>query len=82
MPPVVRFTGSGLATLVLGLNRESVVRVVYLDESGPGSEHNEPITVVVGLMLNMDSQWHPVLELIKSALFDYKGEKNPSSFIS
>jgi hypothetical protein len=40
---------------------ESLVRVVYSDESGiGGSIEKEPVTVVTAIMLNMESQWEPV----------------------
>jgi Protein of unknown function (DUF3800) len=36
------------------------VRVVYSDETGTGSEANEPFAVVVAAMFNLDSQWNPI----------------------
>src|SRR5258708_28413467 len=54
--------------ILLGPERKSVVRVVYSDESGVGSEHDEPLTVVAALMINIDSQWHPLLESIEQTL--------------
>jgi hypothetical protein len=37
-----------------------IVRVVYSDESGVGSQKNEPLTVITAIVLNMDRQWRPV----------------------
>jgi hypothetical protein len=36
------------------------VRVVYSDESGCGSIKKEPVTVVAGIVLNLDTQWEAV----------------------
>src|SRR6266446_8260285 len=73
-------TGSGLASLLLGPDYGSVVRVVYSDESGVGSERDEPLTVIAGLMLNMDSQWHPVLESIEDVLANCVGEEKIATY--
>lgn len=73
-------SGPGIATLSLGPERRSVVRVVYSDESGLGSERDEPLTVVAGLMLNMDSQWHPVLEAIERGIVDHIGKDDISGY--
>ncbi len=55
------------------------MRVVYSDESGTGSEEEEPITVVAAVMLNMDSQWDPVAEdlrkLAPNDLYEFKGSR-------
>ncbi len=51
--------------------RLSVVRVVYSDESGTNSSVKDcPHTVVVALLLNMDSQWEPVRDAFEAALRD------------
>jgi len=71
---------SGLAALLLGPERKTVVRVVYSDESGVGSEHDEPLTVVAGLMLNIDSQWHPLLESIEQTLRRILRKKDVSRY--
>jgi hypothetical protein len=56
------------------------VRVVYSDESGTGSERDEPVTVVAGVMLNADHQWHPTLQSIESALRSALGRDETSNF--
>ena len=66
--------------ILLGPERKTVVRVVYSDESGIGSEKDEPITVVAGLMLNIDSQWHPVLESIERSLRETLGKEDISTY--
>jgi len=45
-----------------------------------GSEQDEPITVVTALMLNMDSQWHPVSESIQRALEAAFGREDFSNY--
>jgi hypothetical protein len=60
--------------------RKSIVRVVYSDESGVGPERHEPLTVVAGLMLNLDSQWHPLLESIEQALREFLGQEDISRY--
>lgn len=49
-----------LKRILIGMLGGTVVRVVYSDETGTGSEKEEPITVVTALMLNMDAHWHSV----------------------
>jgi hypothetical protein len=71
---------NGLATLVLGPQRKTIVRVVYSDESGVGSERDEPLTVVAGLMLNIDSQWHPVLASVEKTLREILGREEISTY--
>jgi hypothetical protein len=44
------------------------VRVIYSDETGVGSITDEPYAVVAVIMLNMNSQWHPVSEAMQAAL--------------
>jgi hypothetical protein len=56
------------------------VRVVYSDESGIGSEKDEPLTVVTALMLNIDSQWRPVLESIEEALHEILDREDISTY--
>lgn len=59
------------ATLRVG---ESVMKVVYSDESGTGgSLKKNPIIVVTGLLLNLDHQWIPVRDDFESALKDIYG---------
>jgi hypothetical protein len=66
--------------VLLGPEPKTVVRVIYSDESGIGSEKDEPITVVAGLMLNIDSQWHPVLESIEQSLRETLGKEDISTY--
>jgi hypothetical protein len=73
-------SNSGLVTLVLGPDGGSVVQVVYSDESGTGSRKDELVVVVAGLMLNVDSQWHPVLQSIESAAAEYLGGEKVSRY--
>jgi hypothetical protein len=40
--------------------RPTVVRVVYSDESGVGNRKNEPVTVVTGIVINIDKEWRRV----------------------
>lgn len=47
-----------------------IVRVVFSDESGVGSIHKEPITVVTAIVLNMDQQWVPVSNALHAILSD------------
>lgn len=42
------------------------MRLIYTDEAGTGA--NEPVTVVVGLIVNVDSQWVPTVGRIFDAL--------------
>jgi hypothetical protein len=44
------------------------VRVVYSDESGVGSIKDEPFSLVTAIMVNMDSQWHPINDAIDGIL--------------
>ncbi len=44
------------------------MRVVYSDEWGVGSLDQEPITVVAGVVLNMDSQWDAVESDLSEAI--------------
>jgi hypothetical protein len=44
------------------------VKVVYSDEAGTSGSTKEPITVVVAIMLNMDSQWDSVEAAIEAAI--------------
>ena len=59
-----------LAILLRPPERRAIVRVVYSDESGMDKGDVQPITVVAAIMLNMDSQWHPVREAIEKAIMD------------
>jgi hypothetical protein len=45
----------------------TVVRVVYSDESGVGSIKEEPLTVVTAIVLNADNQWEPVEAALRLA---------------
>jgi hypothetical protein len=56
------------------------MKVVYSDESGLGGEPDGPHTVVTGLMLNVDSQWQPVLELLEEALQEFLGQDDTSNY--
>ncbi len=47
--------------------RPTVVRVVYSDESGVG-DGKEPITVVTGIVINMDKVWEEVQERLEDIL--------------
>jgi hypothetical protein len=67
-------------TVLLGPERKTIVRVVYSDESGVGSEKDEPLTVVAALMLNIDSQWHPLLDSIESTLQSILGREDISTY--
>jgi Protein of unknown function (DUF3800) len=42
------------------------MRLIYVDEAGTSA--NEPVTIVVGLIVNPDTQWHPAIRLIQNAL--------------
>jgi hypothetical protein len=53
-----------------------VVRVIYSDESGTGNEKEEPIAVIAALMLNMDSQWIPVRDLVDTSFQEYLGDRD------
>ena len=64
----------GAFTGVLG---DAIVRVVYSDETGTGSEKDEPNTVVTAILFNMDSQWVQVaadLDAISYTL-EFKGRQ-------
>jgi Protein of unknown function (DUF3800) len=67
-------------SLRLGPELKTAVRVVYSDESGVGSEREEPFTVVAALMLNIDSQWHPVLRAIDEALREFLGRDQVANY--
>jgi hypothetical protein len=47
---------------------DSIVRVIYSDETGIGNVKEEPIAVVVAVMFNMDTQWTPVTAEITAAV--------------
>ena len=65
---------NGLATVLLGRERKTVVKVVYSDESGTGGSVKEnPIIVVTALVLNIDSQWKPVRDDFELALKEVCG---------
>jgi hypothetical protein len=46
--------------------------VVYSDESAISD--TQPLTVVAAMMLNMDSQWHPVCKAVEQAIIDALGK--------
>jgi hypothetical protein len=71
--------GSWLGVLDTG-EYLNVVRVVYSDEAGLGSEREEPHTVITALMLNIDVQWHPVLAMIEKSIRCFVGRGNISNF--
>ena len=75
-----KLRGFGRTLLLLGPKKETAVRVVYSDESGIGSEKDEPITIVAALMLNIDSQWHAALELIEEILRTTLGRRDISRY--
>ena len=51
------------------LDGDSIVRQVYLDESGISA--NESMTVVAGLIIDPDKQWKLVAEYLNSLLIEY-----------
>jgi Protein of unknown function (DUF3800) len=71
--------GSWLGVLDTG-EHLNVVRVVYSDETGLGSEREEPHTVITALMLNIDVQWHPVFATIEKSIRRFVGRGNISNF--
>jgi Protein of unknown function (DUF3800) len=44
------------------------MKVIFSDESGVGSEAEEPITVITALMLDLDSQWEPLISDVETTL--------------
>jgi hypothetical protein len=60
---------AGVATLAVGPEHKTILKVVYSDESGTGGDLNkEPITVVAAMLLNIDTQWIPVRDAVEDAL--------------
>src|SRR5262249_51248901 len=51
------------------LDGNSIVRLVYLDESGISV--NESVTVVAGVIIDPDKQWKLVAEYLNSLLLEY-----------
>jgi Protein of unknown function (DUF3800) len=51
------------------LHGDSLVRLVYLDESGISV--NESVTVVAGVIIDPDKQWKSVAEYLNSLLLEY-----------
>src|SRR5208282_6714987 len=66
-----------LTRTFIGVLDKTVVRVVYSDETGTSdSFKREPYTVVVALLLNMDSQWIPVRDAVEAALKETLGKSD------
>jgi hypothetical protein len=71
----------GIATLFLGPEHKTVVKVVYSDESGTGGDlKREPITVVTAIVMNLDSQWVPVRDRIERAIEEVYPGKNLAKY--
>jgi hypothetical protein len=70
-----------LAKTVIGiLGNRTVVQVVYSDESKAEYGLHGPLTVVAAIMLNMDSQWHPVRNDIEAAVIRSNITKKPTTY--
>jgi hypothetical protein len=41
-------------------SREKILRCVYLDDAGFGTEKDEPIAVVAAVLVNADQQWKAI----------------------
>jgi hypothetical protein len=50
------------------LNGDSLVRILYLDESGIGKITHEPHLLVAGVLVHGDKQWVPVRDHLRSLL--------------
>jgi hypothetical protein len=59
-----------LLSLIGVFEGRPVVRVVFSDEAGVGSKKDEPITVIAGLLLNLDTQCEPLVSDIEDILTD------------
>lgn len=46
------------------------VRVLYLDESGIGNIHKDPILAVAGVLIHGDTQWGPIADRLRTILDD------------
>ena len=65
---------SGVATIAVGPELKTILKVVYSDESGTGGDLKiEPITVVTAMLLNIDTQWIPVRDAVENALREVYG---------
>jgi hypothetical protein len=63
----------------IALNGHSLVRLVYLDESG--TSVNEPFTVVAGVIIDADKQWKLIEEYINSLIAEYVPEEHQVGFV-
>lgn len=61
------------------LDGDSIVRMVYLDESGISI--NESFTVVAGVIIDADKQWNSVAEYLNSLLTEYVPVEHHHGFV-
>lgn len=67
-----------LASLVGVLDGKPIVRAVFSDEST--TKNDQPITVVAGILLNLDTQCDPLINDIEAALAAAYGNEGRSTF--
>lgn len=79
-PTVDKICPKGGHSLTSSFQGHTNVRVVYSDETGTGSEKEEPFTIVTAVMFNLDSQWIPVEQAIERLLKAYLPPAQLASF--
>jgi hypothetical protein len=61
------------------LDGDSLVRLIYLDESGISI--NEPVVMVAGVMVDADKQWKLVEEYVEELIAEYVSEDDRDGFV-
>jgi hypothetical protein len=57
------------------------VRIAYFDEAGTASETQEPFTVVGGVLLQGDTQWHPLEVHLQKLIGSYVPKELQPNFV-